>query len=133
MNTFVFPTAMKRLLLVRHAKSDWSKPDLADHDRPLNKRGMHDAPLMARVWARQLDVPDVLVSSTALRAAQTAKAFAKSWGIQEADIVMDPRLYLAGRRTLLDAVKNLPDEARTAALFGHNEGISEFFCWLVDR
>ncbi|MCS6982188.1 MAG: histidine phosphatase family protein [Flavobacteriales bacterium] len=124
---------MKRLLLVRHAKSDWSQPDLPDHERPLNKRGLRDAPLMAKVWTQHVARPDVILSSTALRALQTAREFAKAWGVEESAIVLEPRLYLAGRRTLLDIVQNLSDKAQLAAMFGHNEGLSEFFCWLVDR
>jgi phosphohistidine phosphatase len=124
---------MKRLLLVRHAKSDWSDPSLPDHDRPLNKRGERDAPRMAALWAESLPVPDLIVSSTARRARQTATAFAKAWKKDPKTILLREDLYLASPRTWLKVVKSLPREAQFVALFGHNEGISEFVEELLGR
>jgi phosphohistidine phosphatase len=71
---------MKSVLILRHAKSSWKDPDLPDHDRPLNKRGKHDAPLMGRLLKREDLVPDVIISSTAMRARATAEAVAKGSG-----------------------------------------------------
>lgn len=124
---------MKKLLLVRHAKSDWSDPSLPDHDRPLNKRGEHDAPRMAALWAESLPAPGLLVSSTARRARQTAKAFAKAWKKDPHTILLRDDLYLASPRTWLNVVRSLPDEVQFVALFGHNEGISEFVEELLAR
>ncbi len=73
---------MIRLGLVRHAKSDWGHPGLADHDRPLNARGLRDAPVMARRLADTRFVPDVIVTSTALRARTTAGFFAERFGLE---------------------------------------------------
>ncbi|MBD3942488.1 histidine phosphatase family protein [Microbacterium sp. NEAU-LLC] len=91
---------MIRLALVRHAKSDWGDPDLADHDRPLNDRGMRDAPVMAARLAASGFRPDVILTSTALRARTTAEAFAAELGVA---VSRDPALYGAPAATLLAA------------------------------
>jgi phosphohistidine phosphatase len=66
--------------IVRHAKSSWKHPDLSDHDRPLNKRGKRDASQMGRLLKKENLVPDVIISSTAVRARATAAAVAKASG-----------------------------------------------------
>ena len=81
---------MIRLALVRHAKSDWGDSSLDDHDRPLGERGRRDAPVMARKFAESGFRPDVILSSTALRARTTAEAFAAELG---ASVSLDPELY----------------------------------------
>ena len=69
---------MKTLLLMRHAKSSWSEPGLADHDRPLNKRGKQAAPEMGKLLRKEGLVPDLILCSTARRSRQTAEAVAAS-------------------------------------------------------
>ena len=69
---------MKTLLIMRHAKSSWTSPDLPDHDRPLNSRGTRDAPMMGGLIKQHARVPDRIVCSTAERARQTAVAVAES-------------------------------------------------------
>lgn len=91
---------MTRLVLVRHAKSDWGDPRLDDHDRPLNDRGRRDAPRMARRLAETGFRPDAILSSTALRARTTAEAFAAELGVP---VALDPGLYGAPARALLAA------------------------------
>jgi phosphohistidine phosphatase len=91
---------MIRLALVRHAKSDWGDPGLPDHDRPLNDRGMRDAPVMAARLAASGFRPDVILSSTALRARTTAEAFAAELGVA---VSLDPELYGAPAAALLAA------------------------------
>ena len=81
---------MIRLALVRHAKSDWGNPSLDDHDRPLNERGLRDAPRMARALAETGFRPEVILSSTALRARTTAEAFAAEFDVA---VDLDPELY----------------------------------------
>jgi len=66
---------MKQIYFIRHAKSDWSNPQLNDHERPLNKRGMKDAPLMAEIMQKSGISPDAIFSSTAKRAFTTLKSF----------------------------------------------------------
>ena len=114
---------MKTLLIVRHAKSDWGHADLADHDRPLNDRGRRDAPHMGRRLAERGTVPDVIRSSTALRARTTAAAladaFAEALGV-EASVELDETMYATSVAHLLEIIAALDDAARTVMLVGHN-------------
>ncbi|GAA3018439.1 SixA phosphatase family protein [Microbacterium dextranolyticum] len=91
---------MTTLVLVRHAKSDWGDPGLDDHDRPLNTRGMRDAPTLAARLADSGLRPDALLSSTALRARTTAGFFGSALGL---DVELDPDLYGAPASALLAA------------------------------
>ncbi|MFT4052460.1 MAG: histidine phosphatase family protein [Microbacterium sp.] len=91
---------MTTLVLVRHAKSDWGDPHLDDHDRPLNDRGLRDAPVLARRVAARGIRPDAILSSTALRARTTAGFFGAEFGLVPE---LDPHLYGATARTLLGA------------------------------
>lgn len=91
---------MTTLILVRHAKSDWGDPSLDDHDRPLNARGMRDAPVLARRLAVRGLRPDALLSSTALRARTTAEFFGAALELAPE---LDPELYGAPASDLLPA------------------------------
>lgn len=91
---------MTTLVLVRHAKSDWGSPQLADHDRPLNARGMRDAPVQARRLAESGVRVDAVLSSTALRARTTASFFGAALGL---DVELDPELYGAPAGLLLES------------------------------
>lgn len=113
---------MKTLLLVRHAKSDWGDPGLDDHDRRLNPRGLRDAPRMGRYLAERGVRPDILLASTALRAATTARLIAAELGVEVTD---DDELYAASARTLLARASAMPATAGTVMLVAHNPGISE--------
>lgn len=115
---------MKRLLLVRHAKSDWSDEGLRDFDRPLNGRGEHDAPLMAAFLRERELSPTLLVSSPANRAYSTARLFAPSFGIAENDISTDARLYEASVATILGVAAALPNQYDCVAVFSHNPGLT---------
>jgi phosphohistidine phosphatase len=120
---------MKILTLVRHAKSSWKNPDLADHERPLNKRGERDAPEMGRRLAAQGQCPDLIVTSPAVRAKVTAETIAEAVGYRVGDIVEDERIYEANAGKLLDVIRELDDSHRHVMLFGHNPG----FTHLVNR
>lgn len=114
---------MKTLYLVRHAKSDWGHPGLADHDRPLNDRGRRDAPRMGRRLAERGARPDVVRSSTALRARTTAAALvAELEG--EASVELDESMYATSVERLLDVIDALDDAAGSAMLVGHNPEFS---------
>ncbi len=117
---------MRTLLLTRHAKSSWDDPLQGDFDRPLNARGERDAPRMAVRFAERGLRVDLLVSSTACRAWQTACAFAAALGRTEGAILPAPSAYHASEASLLDIVHELPAAAQTVMLFGHNPGISGF-------
>jgi len=123
---------MITLVLVRHAKSDWGDPALADHDRPLNARGMHDAPVMAfRLHERILEgttpMPEVILSSTAVRARTTAEAFAAEL---DAAVSLDEELYGAPAGTLLR--KAARARAHCVMVVAHDPGMSELAASLSD-
>ena len=115
---------MKSLLVLRHAKSSWKQPDLADHDRPLNKRGKRDAPLMGRLLKKKGLVPDNIISSTAIRARSTAKAVAKASGYK-GEIILNHSLYAAGPDAYLSVMHDLSDEYARVLIIGHNPGLEE--------
>ncbi|HXR84034.1 MAG TPA: histidine phosphatase family protein [Hanamia sp.] len=117
---------MKTLLLIRHAKSSWSDPSLADSERALNHRGKSDAKMMAkRIKEKEIDI-DLFVSSPAKRAKKTAKIFMKEFDAKEKDLLLDPFLYEGSVRNFYDAVENLNEKEKVVALFAHNPGITEF-------
>ena len=114
--------ATRRLILLRHAKSDW--PDVPDHDRPLAKRGRKDAPVIGR-WLRDHGyVPDTVICSTALRTRQTWDRVAPEL-TGSPEVRFEPRAYAASALTLLYLCQELPDRYRAALLIAHNPGIAE--------
>lgn len=110
---------MTRLVLIRHAKSDWGDAFLADHDRPLNERGTRDAPVMARRLADTGFRPDVILSSTAVRAATTADFFSGALGVP---VEQQERLYGAPASLLLLAAAE--SGARSVVVVAHDPGMS---------
>ncbi len=96
---------------------------MSDFERPLNERGLHDAPMMAKRFAERKEPVDLLVSSPAKRAITTARTFASALGAKSIQEVQE--LYLADVRTLMDLIDNLADTSGHAMLFGHNPGLSE--------
>lgn len=117
---------MKTLYIVRHAKSSWEFEELSDHDRPLNKRGRSDAPLMGQELAAREVQPNLIISSPAVRALTTATLVGKELGYDADDIVVDERVYGAGKEDLLQVVKGAPADVDYLMLVGHNEAISDF-------
>jgi phosphohistidine phosphatase len=116
---------MKTLSLVRHAKSSWKDKTLSDHDRPLNKRGKRDAPRMGRRLAKASICPDLIVTSTAVRARRTAEKIAAEIGYPISHIMMDEELYLSGVSGVLDLIHNLGDANNHVMLFGHNPDMTD--------
>ena len=110
---------MKRLVLVRHAKSDWSDPLLDDHDRPLNGRGQANAPMMAERFAATGVKVARIVSSTAVRARTTAAEFASATGLE---IELDDALYMSTAKTLLARAVSSGEES--IMLVAHDPGIT---------
>ncbi len=115
---------MKTLLIQRHAKSSWSDAGLADHDRPLNKRGKRQAPEMGALLRQQDLLPDLILSSTAKRAQKTADAIAEESGYEE-EIRLSRDLYAAPPEAYLAALRGLPDEFIRVMVVGHNPGLEE--------
>ena len=118
---------MKKLLyLIRHAKSSWDDPSLRDHDRPLNKRGKRDAPLMANVLKKKGIKPDMIYSSTAERALEFAKVIAEILDFKKKKIVSTKDLYMADVKEMLGILRSVEDSAKTVFMVSHNPYITEF-------
>ena len=120
---------MKTLYLVRHAKSSWKNPELADFDRPLNKRGKRDAPFMANKMKLKGVLPDIIISSSANRAQATAKYFAEGLGYPVNQIVFKKQVYDADEQDLLHVIQKVDDDYESLMLFGHNPE----FTWLANE
>ena len=113
---------MKTLLVMRHAKSSWKDSTLPDEQRPLNKRGLANAPRMGRLlWETGL-VPQAILSSTAVRARQTALAVAEACGF-EGDIQFEAGLYGAPPETYLELLRAAPADLARVLVVGHNPGV----------
>ena len=116
----------KRLALVRHAKSSWADPALADHDRPLNARGRRAAALVGEHLRAEGMEPDLVLCSSATRARQTLELFELA---PATDIVIEDQLYGAAARELLVRMRRIPARVGSAMVIGHNPGLEE----LVER
>lgn len=117
---------MKRLTLVRHAKSSWKHAALADIDRPLCGRGKKDAPRMGAYLAGAGITPDIILSSPARRARKTAMLLAGEIPGAGERVLVDPALYEAGAAVLLARVRALDETWRHVMLVGHNPGLTDF-------
>jgi phosphohistidine phosphatase len=115
---------MKRLYLLRHAKSSWDDPALADHDRPLAPRGRRAAKVIAKHLGRKGISPELVLCSSSRRTRQTLKRLAPGLG-KNADVRIEPELYAAPARDLLDVLQKVPDEVESVLLIGHNPGIQD--------
>ena len=115
---------MKSLLLLRHAKSSWKQPELPDHDRPLKRRGRRDAPRMGRLLLREGLVPDLILTSSAVRARETAEAVATACG-ESAELRPLRELYLAGPGDYALLLGALPDGNDRVMVVGHNPTLEE--------
>lgn len=116
---------MRQLILIRHAKSSWSNPDLNDFDRPLNKRGKRDLPFMANLLSSKINKPDIIISSPAKRTKLTALEFADALNYNNDKIVWDKKLYLASSGAILKILSQLNDEINMAIIVGHNPGLTD--------
>ena len=117
---------MKKLYLIRHAKSSWGDFTLPDFERPLNERGKTDAPEMAkRLLAKKIRI-DAFISSPAKRAKKTAKLFCKEYDVKEENIILVDRLYNAVAETFFEVVGMIENKFDHAAIFSHNPGITDF-------
>jgi phosphohistidine phosphatase len=114
----------KEVLLVRHAKSSWDDPSLDDHDRPLNDRGLRNAPEMGTRLHGCSVRPDLWISSTALRAITTAEIIAEQVVFPIDQIQRTKDLYHASATELQEFIGELDDQFGTAILFGHNPGMT---------
>lgn len=123
---------MKILLILRHAKSSWKHPTLSDHQRPLNKRGQQAAPRMGLLMFEEDLVPDLILSSTARRARDTAEIVAEASGF-EGEITLLDDLYHGWPSDYLLALRALPDDIDSAMIVGHNPGLESLLEILTDE
>ena len=115
---------MKTLLVLRHAKSSWNDPARDDHERPLNKRGRRDGPRMGELVRQYGLVPDLVISSDAVRARLTAEAMAEA-AHYAGEVVLDQQLYLASPADILSLLRTVRERADTVMIVGHNPGLEE--------
>ena len=113
---------MKTLLLLRHAKSSWKKPELADHDRPLNKRGKRTAPLMGAVLQDEDLIPDLILCSSAVRTHNTALLVAKAC-TYVGEIKQTRNLYLAEPEDYIEVLRQVVEKHARVLVVGHNPGL----------
>ncbi len=113
---------MKTLFILRHAKSSWENADLADFDRPLNKRGLESAPPVGEIIRKNKFQIDSIISSPAKRAEQTAILVKEAANIK-ADIQFDERIYEASPHRLLEILSESDDKIESVMLVGHNPGL----------
>lgn len=98
---------------------------MRDFDRPLNDRGLRDAPNMAKILAERGVSPDLIVTSPAKRASTTALFFARAFELPDERLVKNPDIYDAMPLTILQTISQLPDDAQTVLMFGHNPAFTE--------
>jgi phosphohistidine phosphatase len=121
---------MKKLLLIRHAKAT-HETGYSDFERPLKYLGLEDAGVMAARLNDHPIIPQLLISSPALRTLSTANVFAEHLSLPQP--VTDKSIYEADKETLVDLINELPDEYDFIALVGHNPGISELLVYLTGQ
>jgi phosphohistidine phosphatase len=115
---------MKTLFVLRHAKSSWDNPNQIDFERPLNERGLKTAPKMGEFMKEKDLVPDLIISSPAMRAKTTAQ-MVKDAGEFSAEIKFDQRIYEATVGTLLEVLNDAPESAERLLFVGHNPGFED--------
>ncbi len=128
---------MKKLYLIRHAKSSWDNLAIDDFQRPLNGRGIKDAPRMGKRLKERSLTADLVLSSPAKRALDTCMIITKILGFSKEKINTDKRLYHASEEELLRIIRELKDhpndEEETILLFGHNPGLTNFANQLLNE
>ena len=121
---------MKRLSIMRHAKSDWSGVALDDFDRPLNDRGWKTARRMGKELVHRAIRFDLVIASPAARVRETIDGLTEKLELK-AEIRFEPRMYSASGQTLLEIVRNLPEGAHAPLLVGHNPGMQQLIVELT--
>ena len=122
---------MKKLFLIRHAKSDWSNLLLDDFDRPLNKRGLKDAPFMAKLLKEKAIKADLIICSPSLRTKLTSDFFIKELDLKN-EIIFEKAIYEAPYENLLEVLQKIDDKYKTIILVGHNPGLCDLANFLCE-
>ncbi len=126
------PASGRFLILMRHAKSDWSDESLADHDRPLNGRGQRDAPRMAN-WLADIELlPDVIFSSSSVRTRQTVGLMTAQW-TSEPEISFSESLYLSSPETIFQTILGNGGDAQRLMVVAHNPGMAHLVSHLSNQ
>lgn len=121
---------MKTLFILRHAKSSWKDETLADHERPLNKRGQKDARAMGKLM-KELEIePDLILSSSAVRARETIRLATEKAGYRGKVQILD-ELYAFEPGPFLDAITHLDDQISSVMLVGHNPAMEELLAGIT--
>src|SRR5262245_33104669 len=123
---------MLRLMLLRHAKSDWSSAGMSDHERPLNQRGREAAPLMGRHIARERLVPSLVICSTATRTRETCDLMTAALS-HAPPIRYEQRLYEAAPETIIKVIAATANDVHTLLVIGHNPGLQLVALTLANR
>ena len=113
---------MKTLLILRHAKSSWKDVTQADHDRPLNKRGLSDAPRMGQLLRDEDLLPDLIITSTARRALMTVEGLVEASGY-DGEVHLTNDFYHASTEAILAVLSQVPDDFQRVMVVGHNPGL----------
>lgn len=124
---------MLKLFLLRHAKSSWDDVALNDADRPLSKRGVKDAPLMGKYFSKDYNKPQLIISSPARRARETAELFAESIDYKIDKISFDENIYEATLEDLVNIVLKIEDSYEKVMMVGHNPGFTELANYLAEK
>jgi len=123
---------VKRLLLMRHAKSSWKETEVPDIERPLKKRGTKDAEKMGKLLRNKKLVPDLIISSTAERAVKTAEIVAKA-SKYDHEIIYSESLYMAEPSAIMGTIKEHSKKKKTVMIIGHNPGLEAFLQILTGK
>jgi phosphohistidine phosphatase len=121
---------MKKLFIVRHAKSSWDDPDLDDFDRPLNTRGKRNAPEIGKRLAMRGVNPDLIITSPAKRAAATARRIAEEISYPKSKIIKEENFYHGTIQEVITIVQKLEDHVNSLMIFGHNPGLTDLANYL---
>jgi len=122
---------MKKLILLRHAKSSWKDLSINDFDRPLNKRGNRDVSIMANAFLNRNIKLDLIISSGAKRTIDTAKAFAEALGFRS-NILIKDELYEGSSYEILNCINQIDDIYNNVLIVCHNPGITNLANYLSD-
>lgn len=115
---------MKTLTLIRHAKSDWGHEGLKDVDRPLSQRGYEDAYILSKWLKDHYPVPQLIVTSPAIRNLSTSFIFARALGYPQDRVQINPLIYECLDKTLMQVIRDLDDACSDIILFAHNAAIT---------
>lgn len=122
---------MKKIIIIRHAKSSWDMAMISDFDRKLNDRGKKEASFVGSQIAQQFTPPDIFIASPARRTIKTAKKIAKKLQFDNQKIIREMRLYNAPLSQILEIIAETSDNLETLYICAHNPGVSDLIRYLT--